>query len=75
VRIRLGRAKKQSQRPLVFQGMRALITHGDTKSDISKRSPNVAKAAKSITGDKWRKTREKIGFLAIKTTKATPGEK
>ena len=48
---RSGRAKRQSQRLLVFQGMRALKTYGDTKSDISKVSRNVAKTVKSITGE------------------------
>jgi hypothetical protein len=40
----------QSQRLMLFQGMRALKTYGDTKSDISKVSRNVAKTVTSITG-------------------------
>jgi hypothetical protein len=42
--------------------MRALKTYGERKSDILKRSRNVAKAVKSITGEKWRKTRENKAF-------------
>jgi hypothetical protein len=48
---RSGRAKRQSQRLNVFQGMRAPITYGETKSDILKRSQNVAKTMTDITGD------------------------
>ena len=51
VRNRSGRAKRQSQRLMVFQGMRALETYGDRKSDIEKVSRNVAKTLKSITGE------------------------
>jgi hypothetical protein len=36
---------------MVFQGMRALETYGDRKSDIEKVSRNVAKTVKSITGE------------------------
>jgi hypothetical protein len=36
---------------MVFQGMRALKTYGDRKSDIEKVSRNVAKTVKSVTGD------------------------
>ena len=50
VRERSGRAIMQSQRLMVFQGMRALKTYGDTKSDISKVSRNVAKTVTGITG-------------------------
>jgi hypothetical protein len=52
---RSGRAKMQSQRLMVFSGMRAFVRHGDTKSDIEKVSRNVAKTVKSITGDSRRK--------------------
>jgi hypothetical protein len=40
-----------SQRLMVFQGMRALARHGETKSDIEKMSRNVAKPVKSVTGE------------------------
>jgi hypothetical protein len=36
---------------MVFQGMRALKTYGDRKSDISKVSRNVAKTVTGITGE------------------------
>jgi hypothetical protein len=36
---------------MVFQGMRAPLTYGETKSDIEKVSRNVAKTVKSITGE------------------------
>ena len=51
VRNRSGRAKMQSQRLMVFQELRALVRHGDTKSEVEKVSRNVAKTVKSVTGD------------------------
>jgi hypothetical protein len=48
---RSGRAKRQSLRLMVFQGMRALVIQLERKSDIEKVSRNVAKAVKSITGE------------------------
>jgi hypothetical protein len=46
---RSGRAKRQSQRLLVFQGMRALKTYGDRKSNISKVSRNVGNTVTGVT--------------------------
>jgi len=52
----------QSQRLIVFQGMLALIMHGETKSDISKRSQNVAKTVKNVTGEQSTQSLENKRF-------------
>jgi hypothetical protein len=59
---RSGRAKRQSQRLMVFQEMRALKTYGDRKSDISKVSRNVGKTVKSITGEQSTQSLENKQF-------------
>jgi hypothetical protein len=47
---------------MVFQGMRALVRHGDSKSDIEKVSRNVAKTVKSITAEQLTQSLENKQF-------------
>jgi hypothetical protein len=72
---RSGRAKRESQRLLVFQGMRALVRHGDRKSDIEKVSRNVAKTVKSITGEQLTQRLINQGIITTMGAEKTYGEK
>jgi hypothetical protein len=47
---------------MVFQELRALVRHGDTKSDVEKVSRNVAKPVKSITGEQLTQSLENKQF-------------